>query len=447
MTSKPQFLIGATKSGSGKTLITLGILAALHRRGLVVQPFKCGPDFIDPSLHKYIVSRESYNLDIRMMGKRGCLDSYARYSPDCHVTVTEGVMGLFDGGVASSASLARLLDVPVILIVDVRSCAESVAAIVKGFEALDPELNISGIICNRVGSERHKTLIADAVKKYCSSPIIGYIPRNETFTLPSRHLGLHMGHEVEGILDREKLADFIEEHIDLDALLQKTATPAIKAADKANLNSHDTIKLGVALDEAFCFYYPENMDILRKHGIDPVFFSPLHDRKLPDGISGVYLGGGYPELHASGLAANGDMIAAIRKFAEEQGIIYGECGGFMYMCTSLEDNSGIHHGMSGLFPVTVRMKNRLSSLGYREAEFLHDSPLAVKGAKGYGHEFHYSEIVDRPDDLDYLYKLQDGRFEGCQSMNCLGSYVHLHFSRSGHLIQALKKKMSVNNVA
>lgn len=443
MTHRPEFLIAATKSGSGKTLLTLGILAALTRRGHNVQPFKCGPDFIDPSLHRLMVEKESYNLDLRMMGDEGCLDSYKQYSRDADIVVTEGVMGLFDGGIASSAELAKKLHVPVLLIIDVRSAAESVAAIVKGFETYDPDVRLCGIICNRVGSERHRDLIEQAVNSHCKTPIVGHFPRNDSFEMPSRHLGLHMGHEIgPELLEIDRLVEAIEGNIDLDAVLDQSGKEFSISHAVVPTKKSEKIRLAVAHDEAFCFYYPENFDILRRHGITPVFFSPLHDDSVPDDVSGIYFGGGYPELHAHQLSNNGSMINSIRAWAEQDGFVYGECGGFMYMCSSLTDSNKNVHPMTDLFQVKVQMKKRLSSLGYREATLLHDSPIGHSGDICYGHEFHYSEIIERDKELDFLYKLQDDRLEGCLRGNCLGSYVHLHFSQIACLLHSLLSSLS-----
>ncbi|WP_163336676.1 cobyrinate a,c-diamide synthase [Desulfopila sp. IMCC35008] len=442
MTHRPEFLIAATKSGSGKTLLTLGILAALRKRGYNVQPFKCGPDFIDPSLHRLMVERESYNLDLRMMGDKGCRDSYKRYSRDADIVVTEGVMGLFDGGIASSAELAKKLRVPVLLIIDVRSAAESVAAIVKGFEMYDPDVKLCGVICNRIGSERHRDLIDQAVNSHCKTPIVGHFPRNDSFEMPSRHLGLHMGHEIgPELLEVDTLVKAIEGNIDLDAILNQSGQKLSMSQGDIQQKKSEKMRLAVAYDEAFCFYYPENFDILRRHGITPVFFSPLYDEAVPEDVSGIYFGGGYPELHAPQLSNNGPMIDSIRAWADHDGFVYGECGGFMYMCSSLADAQGNVHPMTDLFHVKVQMKERLSSLGYREATLLHDSPIGNSGDICYGHEFHYSEIIERDKELDFLYKLQDARLEGCLRGNCLGSYVHLHFSRTAFLLNTLLRRL------
>lgn len=438
MTGRPEFLIGATRSGSGKTLLTLGILAALARRGLDVQPFKCGPDFIDPTLHSLAVSRHSINLDLHMMGTEGCQNSYNWYADNAEAVVVEGVMGLFDGGSASSAALAELLDLPVLLIVDVRSAAESVAAVIKGFETYSSRIKLCGIICNRVGSDRHRQLIEEAALAACNTEILGFFPRDVEFEMPSRHLGLHMGHEISGSDTRiDRLVATIEKTINIDRLLELSERRVQERGGHQISAPHEKVRIAVARDEAFCFYYQENFDILESCGFELTPFSPLTDTSLPDNIQGIYLGGGYPELYAKTLSANIEMRQAIHDWARNGGFIYGECGGFMYMTRELADESGEVHPMTGIFPVSVRMKPRLSRLGYRRATLKNDCHLGERGQVVYGHEFHYSDIVERNQDLEYLYQIEDGRSEGCRAGNALGSYVHLHFSQSRHNLTRL----------
>ncbi|WP_419174773.1 cobyrinate a,c-diamide synthase [Desulfosediminicola sp.] len=446
---RSEFLIGATKSGSGKTLITLGILAALAKRGIDVQPFKCGPDFIDPTLHQLVVPRPSINLDLQMMGEEGCRNSHHFYAADAEAVVVEGVMGLFDGGLASSAALAKSLDIPVLLIVDVRSAAESVAAVVKGFETYSPDTRLLGVICNRVGSSRHRQLIEDAISASCQTPILGFFPRDVDFEMPSRHLGLYMGHEIDQDQRRmEKLIQTVEESIDLDKLLELSLkknpiTPDLRA-DDSQVQQNTKPRLAVARDEAFCFYYPENIRIFEECGFEIVNFSPLHDNALPDDIAGIYLGGGYPELYAQQLSANISMRNIIRKWADDGKFIYGECGGFMYMTDDIVDHDGRLHEMAGIFPVSVAMKKRLSRLGYRSPELVTDCLLGDGGEQFFGHEFHYSDIVNRADELEFLYTLADGRKEGCKRAQAYGSYIHLHFARNVKSIKKLLEELEVN---
>ena len=317
-------MIGAPRSGSGKTLLTLGIMAALARRGLSVQPFKCGPDFIDPTLHEMVVGRPSRNLDLFMMGAAVCRDTFARHAQVCDVTVVEGVMGLYDGSEASTASLAKSLDIPVVLIVDARSAAESTAAVIKGFELFDPDLRICGVIINQIGSERHKEMISGAMAANCRSKLLGAFPRGAEFAMPERHLGLHLGDEHPLSDDQlARLAETVERHIDIDALLEMTRCPRIFPEERTVATAPvRKMRLAVARDAAFSFYYQDNFDILENLGFAITYFSPLMDRCLPEDTDAVYIGGGYPELHARQLSANREMLDSIRQWVAADGLLY-----------------------------------------------------------------------------------------------------------------------------
>lgn len=442
MSKSPALLIAGTHSGCGKTTVTLGIMAALRQRGLTVQPFKCGPDFIDPSLHLAVTGRISRNLDIRICGPDYVRQCFSRHAPtgSQSVAVIEGVMGLFDGGTGSAAELAALLKVPVLLVLDVRSMAESAAAVLRGFESLDPRIRLAGVIFNQVGSERHLRLVSEAVRQHCRAEIIGALPRNSGISLPSRHLGLHLGTEVA--LDRQHLVSLIEEHLDLDRLLaiadEANVPPAPPAAPVEPVG---TVRLGVALDEAFCFYYQDNLDLLQAAGAELVFFSPLRDQALPENVDGLYFGGGYPELHAARLAANRSLRAQVLAFSRAGRPVYAECGGFMYLCEAIVDSEGGRHEMAGVFPVTARMGQRLRRLGYRRADLREDCLLGPAGSVLSGHEFHWSEIDQMPETVQRVYALDDGRDEGYLINNTLAGYVHLHWGGSPEAAQSFVRAM------
>jgi len=444
------FIIAATRSGSGKTLLSLGIMAALVRRGLKVGPFKCGPDFIDPTLHRLVVASDSDNLDLFMMGEECCRRIFDRNAAGVDVRVVEGVMGLFDGGEASTAALAKSLDLPVLLVVDARSAAESVAAVVKGFEVYDGTIRLCGVILNQIGSERHVALISKALATSCSTPLLGAFPRDRQFSMPERHLGLYMGEErplSDEQLDR--LAAAVEEHVDIPQLLAATGcpVPADREAGAPAAPLAKRLRLAVARDAAFCFYYRENLELLTAAGFDLVFFSPLSDTALPLDTAAVYLGGGYPELHAARLAANGMMKAALRQWVEEGGPLYCECGGLMYMAEELADSGGGSFPMVGIFPLKMIMRPRFSRLGYRRVRLLRDCLLGRRGSELYGHEFHYSEPAGTPPDLECVYELEDGRREGYACRNAIGSYVHLHFGRTAGALEWLyQQALSLQNM-
>lgn len=442
---KSAFLIAGTKSGAGKTIVTLGIMAALKKRGLVVQPFKCGPDFIDPTLHKVVTGVTSSNLDMRMCGREYVRDLFFNKIDDCDVAVVEGVMGLFDGGNGSGAELAQELDLPVILIIDVRSTAESVAAVLHGFESFTDNVLVKGVIFNFTGSARHKEIISKAVNRHCKAKIIGFLPRDEKLLIPDRHLGLHMGNEVRGDVNFSHIIKVMEDNLDLNTLLEIAESKhVLERADNNRTeeknSERERVRLAVAKDEAFCFYYQENLELLRKNSIDIVFFSPLHDTKLPDEIDGIYFGGGYPELHANKLSSNKKMLEAVKKYHNGNGIIYAECGGFMYLSEGIYDLDGVHFNMAAVFPFNVRMRKRFSRLGYREVMLTENCIIGEHGDVLYGHEFHYSDIDDSLKNVDTVYDINQ-LAEGYVKNNTLGSYVHLHFAKSSKNINKLYQSM------
>ena len=293
----PAFLIAGTSSGSGKTTVTLGLMAAFRDRGMRVNPFKCGPDFIDPGLHQLATGRISRNLDLWMCGEPFSRQSFLDNSSAGDISIVEGVMGMFDGGHSCSADLASFLEIPLLLVLDVRSMAESAAAIVRGFETLAPKTPVAGVILNRVASERHLQLVSDAIRKHCKAEILGHLPRNITFTIPGRHLGLLTGDEAPiGEEALTTLSHEISTHINLDRILELCTVPPQQITVSTPVQTPKRCRFGIAQDLAFCFYYEDNFDILRKAGAELVFFSPLTDQELPRGIDGIYLGGGYPEL-------------------------------------------------------------------------------------------------------------------------------------------------------
>jgi cobyrinic acid a,c-diamide synthase len=349
-------LIAGTHSGAGKTTVTIGLIGALRRRGLTVQPFKVGPDFIDPLHHQHASGRPPRNLDGWMLSEQDNRAAFARATADADVAVIEGVMGLFDGADAktdcgSAAELAKLLGIPVVLVIDAGAMARSAAALIHGYHSFDPQLRLAAVIANRIGTRSHAQMIRDAVAG--EVPILGALPRVGDLTVPERHLGLHLPHEArEDYVER--LAELIEGHIDLDLLLQIGAIdrPATAPAAVAGENVA-TVRIGVARDEAFCFYYTDNLELLEQAGAELVEFSPLSD-PVPAGLDGLYIGGGYPELHAAELAENSDTRKTIRRLAASRLPIYAECGGLMYLAQALQVN-GHTYPMCGVLPFRTEM--------------------------------------------------------------------------------------------
>ncbi|MBI2561415.1 MAG: cobyrinate a,c-diamide synthase [candidate division NC10 bacterium] len=429
-------VVAGVSSGVGKTTVTLGLLEAFRRRGLAMQAFKVGPDFIDPGFHELVTRRPSYNLDGWMCGRGQVLETVARHAADADLALVEGVMGCFDGvdGTSeegSTAQVAKWLGAPVVLVIDARSQSRSVGAVVLGFERFDPDLRIAAVISNRVGGEVHARWVHDAIASSCRAVPVGAIKRDEALTLPERHLGLVTA--AEGTLTselRRRLAEIIERSVDLDRLLEISAPLRDAARASPAPPSPPSVRIGVARDTAFQFYYAENLDRLRAAGAELVFWSPLIDGELPH-VDGLYFGGGYPELHAARLAANADLRKAIRRFAEAGRPIYAECGGLMYLVEALEDLEGATHSMVGVLPTTVRMRPRRLTLGYTEVAFTADAPIGNAGTTARGHEFHYSSLDPVPESVPRAYRLTQRRGgerqEGYLVEQTLMSYVHLHF--------------------
>jgi cobyrinic acid a,c-diamide synthase len=398
-------------------------MAALRARGLKVQPFKVGPDFIDPTHHTAVCGRSSRNLDPFMMGKDGVLRSFCSALAGADVAVVEGVMGLFDGmdggEVASSAHVAKILNIPVLLVINVHGMSRSAAALEMGFSNYDSGVRLAGTILNRVGSERHLSMLKSALKL----PILAALPRDRDMEMKSRHLGLVMGFEKEH--DLASMASFLEEHAAIDEIMKLCSAPCPAYVDTENREK--SVRIGIALDEAFCFYYHENLRELQMRGAELVFFSPLRD-DLPD-VDGLYIGGGYPELHAATLEAAAARLQI--KSASEDGMpIYGECGGLMYLGNSIESEKGSHK-MVGALPGHTTMTKKLQALGYVQAEVVSANPIADIGRIILAHEFHYSRFAG---DLDarFAYRLQRGKgirdgWDGMVEHNTLGGYLHAHF--------------------
>ncbi len=454
--NRTEFIIAAAGSGSGKTTLTLGIVAALVKRGLDVRCFKCGPDFIDPTLHRMVTTNVSYNLDLKMMGVECCTETYAVKSAGGDVVVVEGVMGLFDGGEASTAALAKALGLPVVLVVDARSMAQSAAAVLNGFLTFDPGLDFAGVIFNRIGSARHRQLIEEAVQKLPPTAYCGYFQRDQRYQIAERHLGLHMGGEYPlGNTGLDTLAEAVESQINLDLLIEAARVDSSRLSATAMTEEKDPVavakkrlRLGVAMDEAFCFYYPQNLEMFEEKGFEIVPFSPLSDYEVPDAVDMLYFGGGYPENHAARLSANHRMRSHILNHHQRHIPIYAECGGFMYLCRRLSDMDGFVHEMVGIFPCDTAMNKCLRKLGYRRATLQRDCLLGNRGDTLHGHEFHYSEVVGPPaaaEHCDSLYLLDNNSPEGYSVGAALGSYVHLHFGGTGSAIDHILNQFSGND--
>lgn len=436
----PKIVVAGATSGVGKTAITTAIMYALTKNGFHVQPFKIGPDFIDPSYHNLVTGRPSRNLDVWMMGKNGVLKCFNNSSQGADVAIIEGVMGLFDGlsgkdDYASTAQIAKILDAPVILVIDAGKAARSIAAIALGFLHFDKKLKIAGFILNNVAGDKHARFVQDAFACKVNVPIIGIVRRDKKITIEERHLGLIPALELE----KKKRsiyqsAKYISEQIDIDKI--KSLCKPINRNKTIQKEFPDTrIRVAVALDESFNFYYEDNFDALRKQQAELIFFSPVNDVELPENIHGIIIGGGFPEILADKLEFNQAMIKSISKAATNGMPIYGECGGLMYLTRSIRTNNEgkkKRQKMVGLIEADTFMSGKLT-LNYTEADCT--SSFFEDIYKIRGHEFHYSNIENISTDSKFAYNMRrgngvDNKRDGFVVYNCLASYMHLHFANN-----------------
>lgn len=426
---KPQLLIGALHSGSGKTTFTMGILRALQRQGLQVQPFKCGPDYIDTRFHALAAGRESVNLDTWLASERHVRDLYARYGADAQVCVVEGVMGLFDGYdrmAGSSAAIARLLDIPVVLVVGARSMAYTVAAQLHGMKTFLPGLRLAGVVFNQVSSENHFRFLAQACED-AGLRCFGWLPKVPDLEIPSRHLGLTLaaGQEMERWIDRA--ADLVTRCLDLPALLEAVCVAAAEAPAVASAAS-GTLRIAMARDAAFNFTYRENLSRLSQLG-QVRFFSPLAGDPLPEADL-VYLPGGYPELFAAELSSRRETMQQLRDYAESGGRILAECGGMIYLSKAIEGVEGGPYPLCGILPFSATMDGARLHLGYRRL-------VDAAGREWRGHEFHYSAVT-APDALPSVAQQYDARGGAVATplyryKNVIAGYTHLYWGETGIL--------------
>jgi cobyrinic acid a,c-diamide synthase len=442
----PVLVVAGVSSGVGKTTVTLGLLEALRRRGLAVQAFKVGPDFIDPAYHALATGRPSYNLDGWMCGREQVMATVGERGAPADLALVEGVMGCFDGtdGLSedgSTAQIAKWLGAPVVLVVDAGALSRSAAAVVLGFEWFDPDLEMAGVIFNRAGGAVHRRWLAEAVTSACKARPLGALPNDPAIALPERHLGLVTAAEGGYSPElRQRLADFVEAHVDLDALVGVARSQITQRAAPKPRATAPLATIAVARDPAFQFYYPDNLQAFEEAGARLVFWSPIADEALPD-ADGLYIGGGYPELYGQELARNVAMREAVKAFARSGQPVYAECGGLMYLAESLTDLDGRVWPMAGVLPAAVVMERRRLVIGYREVTLASAGPLGPAGTRARGHEFHCSRLDDVPASVPRLYNVTDGlggapRAEGFVVGKALLSYVHLHFASNPVLAES-----------
>lgn len=433
-----RLVIAGASSGAGKTTVAVGLMAALTQRGLKVQGFKTGPDYIDPGFHAAATGRTSRNLDTWMLPPDTVREIFLRGSRGADIAIIEGVMGLYDGvgsgsGPGSTAYLSKLLCAPVVLVLDVRGMAASAAAVVLGFREFDPAVRLAGVILTAAGSTRHAALVKEAVEAKTGVPVLGHLVRDPELELPARHLGLVPAEETRALRERiEKIAAAVAEGVDLEAVLRVAAAPPVPQPQETlfpEVSLPPQVRLAVARDAAFSFYYPENLELLAAAGVELTFFSPLRDERLPPGSAGLYLGGGFPEVFAGELAANTALREEIRRAVAAGMPTVAECGGLIYLCAALAYR-GATYSLVGVLPGRVVLTERLQRLGYVEAEAVNPSPLLERGEKVRGHIFHYSRI-NWERELPLAYRLVNCRGEvqvdGVVCHNLVASYLHPHF--------------------
>jgi cobyrinic acid a,c-diamide synthase len=441
-----RMVIAGTGSGVGKTTLTIGLMAALMKNGLTVQGFKCGPDYIDPSYHTAVTKRNSRNLDSWMLTKDIVLNIFTHGSYGSDISIIEGVMGFFDGknpetNEGSTAEISMITKSPVLLVVNCDSMARSAAAIVKGFQHFAEGPKIVAVIANKVGSEGHFQLVKKAIEQECHVPVIGYLKRELDIEIPERHLGLIPSME-RGELDSffYKLGTLVSETVDIDKLLELAVAEPLDGRGKPSIfekKKEPIVKIAVAKDSAFNFYYPENLEIMEAKGIEIVYFSPLGDEELPEDVDGLYIGGGFPEEFALDLARNLKAKRSVKQAIENGLPTLAECGGFMYLTETIETTDKKKYEMVGIIPGIVQMQTRLAALGYREISG-QNANFILEDLSARGHEFHYSTFQAADEDVPYAYETTGMRGvskEGYLLHNLVAGYTHFHFASCPGMVE------------
>jgi cobyrinic acid a,c-diamide synthase len=445
----PRLVIAGTASNVGKTILTAGLIAAFKARGLTVQSFKVGPDYIDAAYLAHVSGRPCRNLDSWMLGEGALRQVLAQGALGADLALVEGMLGLFDGRggsrEGSTADVARIIKAPVVLVIDVGAMSESAAAVALGFKTYADSPKIAGVLLNNVRSDAHRRAAEDAIWDIAKLPVLGALRTMPQLDIPQQKRGLLPVTENKE-WDRMigVLSETIERDLDLDLLLRiankAELVPLVpKKLFQGKPDAGRTVRLAVAYDDAFNFYYPENLELLEERGAQIVPFSPLEDEHLPQDAAGVYLGGGFPEIFVEPLAKNRAMAESIQR-AHRSGLpIYAECGGLMYLGRSLRTDSGTKHSMAGVIPVDVEMDGEIHRFGYRQILTLEDSILSPRGQFYRGHEFHWSRITGHDGDLKPAYQMQNSEgdiigYEGFVAPNLLASYVHLHFGQNPLLV-------------
>lgn len=455
-TNPARIIVAGVASGVGKTTITTGLMAAFATRGLSVQGYKVGPDYIDPTYHRAATGRPSYNLDTWLSSQAMVRQRFDAGMRDADIALIEGVMGLFDGrkgtlDSASTAEIARLLNAPVLLVIDVSHMGQSAAALVSGFQNLDPRVQVAGVILNKVAGPDHEATLRYAIAQWTGVPLFGAIRRDSLLTLPARHLGLVP--VPEAMVEVQALGSIIAHTVDIDGIvrLARSAGPLPLAATEMavrdtlpppsleTIQAIPPVRVGVALDTVFSFYYPETLEEFANLGVEVVPFSPLNDHSPPDDIDLLYFGGGFPELFAGQLAENHTMLAGVRSAVQRGVPVYAECGGYMYLGKYCIDATSRSHTMLGVLPYTFRMGTVRAQLGYREIITVRETIIGSAGMRLRGHEFHWSQLVNPLSREHAAYELegQENTWEGYADATILASYIHVPLAANPHVMTRL----------
>jgi len=447
----PRLVVAGTQSGAGKTTVAAGLTAAFRRQGLTVQTFKVGPDYIDAAYLAKVSGRPCRNLDAWMLGEGAIRQIFAQGCLGADLAIVEGALGLFDGRdgggrEGSTAEVAEMIRALVLLVVDVHAMNHSAAAVVSGFRRFDPKLKFAGVLLNNVLSEERRRTVEDAIWSEAKLPVLGALPPVEEMVIPERRQGLITVQENKDWPQVEdRLAQVTAAHVDLDLISRLAAQAELlplvpKKVFTGRPQVVQPVRIAVAYDDAFNFYYPENFELIAEQGGEVVPFTLLDDAHLPNPVHGIYLGGGFPAIFAPRLAANGHMLEAVRR-AHEHGIpIYGECGGLMYLAQHVQTPDGRQHQMAGVLPIDVEMESGLRHVGYRQIMTLEDNVLASRGQFFRGHEFHWSRVLRTNGTVRPAYRMSDAQgeiigFEGFVAPNLLASCVQLHFGQNPVLVE------------
>lgn len=434
----PRLVIAALSGNSGKTIVSLSLLSALRRRGLSISVFKKGPDYIDSAWLSMAARTACRNLDTYMVSPDDVFNTFSADAAKSDIAIVEGNRGIFDGrdvsGTHSTARLAKLLQAPVVLVVNVARATRTMAAMINGCISFDPEIRIAGIILNRVAGKRHESIIADSIEKYCSLPVLGAVPNleDDSSLIPARHLGLVTPSELNPGSDLEtRLEEIADEHLDIGSLIKiANSAPPLHSPKKHHLSEiQPEVRIGYFKDSVFTFYYPENLEALRAGGADLIPISSLHEKSLPD-IKALYIGGGFPETHVEQLAQNRSMMESVKKAADGGMPIYAECGGLIYLSKSLAYNDS-RYPMAGIFPIDLKMHTRPVGHGYTFSRVDRDNPFFEIGLEIKGHEFHYSDLTTNPHNEKTCMRVESGVGlgncrDGLLYNNTLACYVHIH---------------------